>query len=708
MAITAQQLKDLARNCGFELAGIAAATPTEDFGRFQSWREAGMAGEMGYLTDRRGDLRSDPRHLLASAQSILCVGKLYNTPHPHTHEIQELGRGWISRYAWGADYHELMRGGLELLVGRIGELHAEPFEWKICVDTAPLLERSYARAAGLGWIGKNTCLINQQRGSWFFLGELLLSIPLTPDVPVADRCGTCARCIDACPTAAIVPDGLGWRLDARLCISYLTIEKRGEIPTDLSEQMGNHVFGCDICQDVCPWNRRAPVTEEAAFQPKEFAPELAQISELSEEEFRSRFHSSPVRRTKHAGLLRNAAIAIRNAGVLACAVLALVGVSAGGQAQDPLNDPGFVHFYNNEYDEALADFEKARNEKPADPQMYNHIAQTILYREMFRNGALESELVSGSNPFLRRPKMEITAQDKARFNDALAKAMQLSQSAIAKNPRDVEAWYAQAVTHGLRANYLFLVEKAWLDSLHEMTAARKADERAVQIDHSFSDARLILAINQYIVGCLPLGWRMVASLGGFHGDRAGGVRQLELVAQTGVSNRYDAQALLAAIYRRERQTKRALPLVQALAQRFPRNYLFRFEEVEMYSDLGDKQSALRILSEIEDLRRRGSPGYASLPAEKIQYLKANLLFWYGDLNPALADLKQITQKADTLDLNTAVMAWLRLGQVYDLQGRHKDAVAAYRETMKAAPKSEAALEAKSYISNPYRRKVNAG
>ena len=709
MAITPQQLKDLAQACGFELAGITSAAPCADFDRFQAWRAAGMAGEMSYLTDRRGDLRSDPRNLLPSAQSILCVGKLYEVPHPHTHEIEDPRRGWISRYAWGDDYHDIMRRGLEQLVSRIAELHAEPFDWKICVDTAPLLERSYAGAAGLGWIGKNTCLINQQRGSWFFLAELLLSIPLAPDMPVADRCGTCSRCIDACPTAALVPDDRGgWRLDARLCISYLTIEKRSDIPAELAVQMGNHIFGCDICQDVCPWNKRAPVTADPAFQPKEFAPELESLSALSEDEFRARFHRSPVSRARHAGLRRNVSNAMRNAGLLACALFALVQLCRAQQPPNALNDSGFVHFYNNEYDAALADFEKARQQNPADPDIYDHIAQTILYREMFRDGALESQLVSGSNPFLRRPKMEISEQDKARFNAAIGTAMRLSQGALVKNDRDVHAWHAQAVAHGLRANYLFLVEKAWLESLRESTAARKADERAVQIDHNFSDARLILGINEYVVGCLPVGWRILASLGGFHGDRAGGIRQLELVAQTAASNRYDAQALLAAIFRRERQPQRALPLLQDLAQRFPRNYLFRFEEVEMYSDLGDKQNALRILAEIEDLRRSGAPGYAGLPAEKVQYLKANLLFWYGDLNPALANLKQITQKADTLDLNTAVMAWLRLGQVYDLQGRHKDAVAAYRETMKTAPKSEAAVEAKSYISNPYRRKLNAG
>jgi len=273
---------------------------------------------MNYLTDRRGDLRSDPRHLLPSARSILCVGKLYNTPHPRTAELDstELDadrRGWISRYAWGEDYHDVLRRDLARLVGRIAEAHGEPFEWKVCVDTAPLLERSYARAAGLGWIGKNTCLINQGQGSWFFLGEVLLSIPLAPDAPPPDRCGACARCIDACPTQAIVPNGNGWKLDARRCISYLTIEKRGDIPDDLAHRFGNLIFGCDICQDVCPWNSRAPFSADPAFDAKEFAPALADLAALSEEEFRDRFRGSPVKRAKHAGLSRNVNIAIANA-----------------------------------------------------------------------------------------------------------------------------------------------------------------------------------------------------------------------------------------------------------------------------------------------------------------------------------------------------------------------------------------------------------
>lgn len=394
--------------------------------------------------------------------------------------------------------------------------------------------------------------------------------------------------------------------------------------------------------------------------------------------------------------------------LLAVVLLGSAGLCAASnpKLEDPLQDPGFVHFYNNEYDQAAAIFEQELKQHPDEPELYNHLAQTILYKEMFRDGALESQLVSGSNPFLRRARMAISEQDKARFNAYLAKTFELTKNRLAKNPRDVEALYSEAVAHGFRANYLFLVEKAWLDSLREITAARKADEKAVEIDHSFADGRLILGINEYIVGCLPWGWRALASLDGFHGDREDGIRELQFVARAGVLNRYDAQALLAAIYRRERQPRRAVPLVQDLAQRFPRNYLFRFEEVEMYSDLGDKQDALGVLSEIESLRRSGSPGYSTLPAGKVQYLKANLLFWYGDLDPALAELKQVTEQADTLDLNTAVMAWLRLGQIYDLEDKRRDAIQAYRETVKTAPKSEAAEEAKSYISSPYRRKHN--
>jgi epoxyqueuosine reductase len=213
--VNSRAVKALAQECGFELAGVTPAAPAPEAEYYQRWVAQGFAGQMNYLTDRRADVRNDPRNLLPSARSVICVGKLYNGPQPYSTKFQEPELGWISRYAWGEDYHDVLRRGLERLVEKL--LAIQPFEYKICVDTAPLLERTYARQAGLGWIGKNTCLINQQMGSWFFLGELLLSIDMEPDTPPPDRCGTCTRCIDACPTAALIPH------EDRLCARFKTL-----------------------------------------------------------------------------------------------------------------------------------------------------------------------------------------------------------------------------------------------------------------------------------------------------------------------------------------------------------------------------------------------------------------------------------------------------------------------------------------------------
>ncbi len=308
--MTAAVIRDLARDCGFELAGVARAEPVRDRARYHDWVAAGHAGAMGYLTDRRAAVRDDPRRLLPSARSIICVGKVYHTPWPPTADVG-LDRAWISRYAWGADYHDEVRRGLEHLRDLLQDRAGAAFESKICVDTAPLLERSYARLAGLGWIGKNTMLINQRTGSWFFLGELLVSLEIEPDTPPPDRCGTCTACIDACPTAAIVPAAV----DSTRCISYFTIELRGPAPEEHRAGIGTHVFGCDICQDVCPWNRRAPVTTDSAFAPRQFAPPLEGLACLSEQEFRDTFRGMPVLRARYSGFLRNVAIAMGNAGL---------------------------------------------------------------------------------------------------------------------------------------------------------------------------------------------------------------------------------------------------------------------------------------------------------------------------------------------------------------------------------------------------------
>lgn len=311
-----ETLRREASGLGFSLAGIAPADPGAAFGFFERWVDGGMAGPLTYLADHRRALRRDARSLLPSAKSVLCVGKLYKTQSIDPPS----GTGRISRYAWGpTDYHDVMWRDLDQLVERLHQ-HWGEFESRVCVDTAPLLERAYARQAGLGWIGRNTCLINEGSGSWYFLGEILISLDLTPGgTPPPDRCGTCRRCIDACPTQALVPVTASHstpdhQLDASRCISTLTIELKGAMPEPLRASVGEHIFGCDICQDVCPWNRRAPSTSEAGFQPTNAAPSLNELAALTPEAFRARFRKTPVWRTKYAGLLRNVAVAMGNSG----------------------------------------------------------------------------------------------------------------------------------------------------------------------------------------------------------------------------------------------------------------------------------------------------------------------------------------------------------------------------------------------------------
>jgi len=308
--MTADVVRRLAADCGFELAGVTAAGPVADHERFREWGSRGLAGTMSWLTDHRAALRSDPRNLLPSARSVICVGKVYNTPRPYSTELSDDELAWISRYAWADDYHPLMRRGLEALAAKLGPDH----EWRACVDTAPLLERSLARAAGLGWIGRNTCLIHQEIGSWFFLGELLTSLHLDPDTPAPDRCGTCTRCIEACPTGALrlSPDGRSYELDATRCISYFTIELRGPVEEQRRAGVGQNVFGCDICQDVCPWNRQAAVTSQPHFSARHFAPPLERLAALTEDQFRVLFRGTPVLRAKYSGFLRNVAVAMGN------------------------------------------------------------------------------------------------------------------------------------------------------------------------------------------------------------------------------------------------------------------------------------------------------------------------------------------------------------------------------------------------------------
>jgi epoxyqueuosine reductase len=342
------RIKQLAREAGFELCGVA---PVRNFGElklFPSWIADGRHGEMKYMEalNDSGDLkRANLANAAPWARSVIVCAINYNTAQPYSTQVstaKSAGSGWISRYAWcREDYHDAVLSRLRLVESRLHEACHRPDDHRLderpdnerpdnerpaadeslqtraYVDTGPLVERVYAKYACIGWIGKNTCIINQKLGSWLFLGVILTSLEISPefsaDLPAPDRCGTCTRCITACPTQAIVAPG---ELDARLCISYLTIEKRGEIPEALREGIGRHVFGCDICQDVCPWNRKAPVTGADEFQPREglVNPRLEWLSEMQPEEFRATFRGSPVRRAKLSGLRRNAVIAMGNSG----------------------------------------------------------------------------------------------------------------------------------------------------------------------------------------------------------------------------------------------------------------------------------------------------------------------------------------------------------------------------------------------------------
>jgi epoxyqueuosine reductase len=329
-------IADRAKSLGFDRCGVVRPERFPELERMAQWLADGYSGEMKYLADPR---RSDPQSIMPGIQSVIVCLLNYNTRLPLSTDSSarhgdEDPRGWISRYAWGDDYHEVLLVRLNKLVGFLRERFQKPFETRAYVDTGPVQERVLAKYAGLGWLGKNTLLLNEKLGSFFFLAVILTTLDLEPtlaaaELPPPDLCGNCRQCLDACPTQAFVEP---YVLDARKCISYLTIELRGSIPEEFREPMGHHVFGCDICQDVCPWNQRAPDTAIREFRPRAlpvhqetqaqsspspvderfFRPRLEWLAGLSEAEFRKVFRASPIKRTKWRGLVRNACIALGN------------------------------------------------------------------------------------------------------------------------------------------------------------------------------------------------------------------------------------------------------------------------------------------------------------------------------------------------------------------------------------------------------------
>ncbi len=327
-----------ARAAGFDLAGVASvaepATPraSEDDRRYAEWVDAGFAGEMDYLkrTDEAGEyVRGDLRRSMPWARSVIVCAVNYNAAAPRSIDPADAKAGWIARYAWsghedsgaGSDYHDVLLHQLRALESELKERFGADAAMRCYVDTGPLVERNYAARAGVGWIGKNTCVLSQQQGSWLLLGVIVTSLELEPDawsVPAADRCGSCTRCIDACPTDALFdPEPGGVRqMDAARCIAYLTIEKKGSIAEELRPLMGRQVFGCDICQDVCPWNRRAPVTASSMLPARRelINPALRWLAGMDGPAFNRIFRGSPLERTRSKRILRNVAIAMGNSG----------------------------------------------------------------------------------------------------------------------------------------------------------------------------------------------------------------------------------------------------------------------------------------------------------------------------------------------------------------------------------------------------------
>jgi epoxyqueuosine reductase len=296
-----ESVKTRARALGFDLVAVGPAGPPEHGPDFRRWIEAGHAGTMGYL-ERRLDERLDPRRVLPGARSVVCVALNYHQGEPPDPSWQP-----VARYAWGRDYHDVIGPRLDQLAAHLRE--AAGAQSRGYVDTGPVLERDLAARAGLGWIGKNTMLLHPGLGSWFFIGVLLTTAELAHDTPLADRCGSCRACLDACPTGAFVAP---YVLDARRCVSYLTIEHRGEIDPALHRGMAGWQFGCDACQDVCPWNRKAPETREADLRSRGVYPGASALSRMDDEAIRARFQGTALLRAKAAGLRRNAVIYLEN------------------------------------------------------------------------------------------------------------------------------------------------------------------------------------------------------------------------------------------------------------------------------------------------------------------------------------------------------------------------------------------------------------
>jgi len=310
--ISADDVKREAAALGFDLCGIAPAGAFPELQYLREWLDRGYAGEMHYM-HRSAERRADVRSVVPSARSVISLGTIYNAQRPYSTERNDPAQAEIARYAWGDDYHTVIQDRLDRLLAWLREAAGPEFDGRAYVDTGPVQERVYAQYAGIGWIGKNTCVINRKVGSWLFLSEIISNLPLVADAPALDQCGTCTLCLDACPTGALVEP---YALDSRRCLSYLTIELKGSIPASFRDDIGAHAYGCDVCQEVCPWNHGPAITSSGAWQPRPGldTPNLLALWEQSDDELRRLIKGSAMTRAGVKRLRRNLATAIGNSG----------------------------------------------------------------------------------------------------------------------------------------------------------------------------------------------------------------------------------------------------------------------------------------------------------------------------------------------------------------------------------------------------------
>ena len=313
-AVSAADVKRQASALGFDLCGIAPAAAHPELAFLREWLDRGYAGEMGYM-HRTAERRSDVRRILPSARTVIALGTVYNTDRPYSTENADIRQAAIARYAWGDDYHTVIQRQLDSLLAWLRSEAGDAFEGRAYVDTGPVQERVYAQYAGLGWIGKNTCLINPDIGSWIFLSEIICNLELEADEPAFDQCGTCTLCLEACPTGALVEPHV---LDSTRCLSYLTIELKGSIPASQRDTMGEHAYGCDICQEVCPWNLSPSTAQstEQAWQPRGGLdrPRLLDLWQRTDDDLRVLLKGSAMKRAGVRRFRRNLAVAIGNSG----------------------------------------------------------------------------------------------------------------------------------------------------------------------------------------------------------------------------------------------------------------------------------------------------------------------------------------------------------------------------------------------------------